>query len=616
MRGKKIFLTAFSLCFAFLFLMAAYLGFYLNRTYAERPVQLALLEGKLYSVNVDSERAEIEHEPSTNRDGIIEPSFQLGVVDNGLTVKQKEANHEVYLDNRLIGRFSLETEQIAETGDYYYFITYKPIVTLEQPLVLRASILSSSREASYRHIDYPNHVQKLKEGLITADTPPDLQDGVLEEPRQLDKRMELPEHSLYVDGKDFSLHLNRVNLYEPLGNGVRRAKDQLSPPFSYRQQEVKNNRKASTGINRPAISPDGKPASYVEHVWEITLPQLADHEIEHWGLIGQASMFRWEDEEQKNLYTVANLDRVRKWTQGGVQYITPITYHPYDPNGFWLVPAQHVGNRLLLSGKDRFSLNMAILSLEAALATQRDEGMWLTQPRSEWLYEDYGIEAGFYDTRFSTDAALFLIYGYREFGHPRYLKGAIRYADFLVKFASTHHFETENGGYLVWDYRDGHWDGVTRKETHVSLNHLITEMNFLLELIKELKGIDPDVLSRLMKNEEGKNNKAVENVDVMENVEVAIKVRINTYLDVAEKIRIAVQDTKVHWKKEENGDLWYAYMPDGSFGLLDYPLLTLKDLRYSQELFEEIYGERDPAFQYLIEVKEKYLRGQGLPLYD
>src|SRR5690606_30292639 len=92
--------------------------------------------------------------------------------------------------------------------------------------------------------------------------------------------------------------------------------------------------------------------------------------------------------------------------------------------------------------------------------------------------------------------------------------------------------------------------------------------------------------------------------------------RAAEYLQIAEKMRIAVQDSMYSWKKEESGDLWYAYMPDGSYGLLDYPLLTLKDLRYSQELIEEIYGEKDPAFHYLIEVKEEYLRGQGLPLYD
>lgn len=500
--------------------------------------------------------------------------FQLDLVDSEFRVEPMDASsssseaeygkqetyYEIYYNSKLAGTLTVEEKKLKETRDYYYFLSYKPILNLEQPLGLRASVRSNNKQISNRYISYPEHEKKVAEGAISADTPPTLQDGVLHKPFLLEKNTKLPAHSLYLDGDDFNLHLNRVNIYEPLENGVRKAYDQLSPNFFYRQ------------TNGEAYS----------HHFEISLPHLAGKEIEHWGLVGQSGMFAWENEEQKELYLLANLDRVRKWTQGGFQYITPTSYYPYDPNGYWVVPAQHVGNRLLLAGKDRFSTNIALLSLDAALDTQTKEGMWVTQPRSEWLYNDYGIEAGFYDTRFSTDAGLFLINGYREFRESNYLEGARRYADFLVDFARTHHYETKNGGYLVYDYRDGVADEY-KKETHVSLNHLVTEMNFLYEVYKETK-------DKETQNEE--------------------------YLHTAEKMRIAVQDTRDYWKKEENGDLWYAFMPDGSYDLLDYPLLTLKDLRYSQELIMEIHGELDPDFQYLIEVKKEYLREQGLPLYD
>lgn len=569
MRNKLIFISLIGTLIAISFIIAAYVGFNLSALMEKTSVRDTFFEAELRSDDRSSSQESAAF-------------FQLALLDNGYRVELVQegqltseslgsdsqldepaqtpsiVRYHIFEQDRLMGQLDLETAYLQETDDYYYFIHYTSMHRSEQPLRFMATIHSNSKQVNYRYIHYPEHERKLEEGIMEAASPPNLQDGILTDSIPLKKKEELPAHSLYLAGEDFSLHLNRVNLYTPLGNGVRRAHDQLSPSFNYTRQER-------------------------AHSFVVTLPHFEGMEMEHWGLVGTANMFGWGDEHQEDLYVVANSDRVRKWTRGGFQYITPTSYYPYDPNGFWVVPAQHVGNRLLLAGRDRFSTNMALLSLEAALATQLDEGMWVTEPRSEWLYGDYGIEAGFYDTRFSTDAGLFLIYGYREFADPRYLEGARKYGDFLVRFAETHHFTTENGGYLVWDYRDASWDGTTKKETHVSLNHLVTEMNFLYELYLELQT---------------KNLQA------------------DTYLQIAEKMRTAVQDTREHWKKEENGDLWYAYMPDGSYGLLDYPLLTLKDLRYSQTLIEAIHGEQDADFQYLIEVKEAYLREQGLPLYD
>ncbi|MEW9125264.1 MAG: hypothetical protein AB2421_21325, partial [Thermotaleaceae bacterium] len=339
--------------------------------------------------------------------------------------------------------------------------------------------------------------------------------------------------------------------YEALGNGVRKEHFDLTLPIYYLADKRKQE-------------------------FVVSFPHIADKEIEHWGMIGKEGMVDWDDEEQKDLLLVANLDWVRKWTWGGVQYVTPETYYPYDPRAFWVVPAQHVGDRLFTRGKNRFATNFANISLRAALDTQTAGGYWVTQPRSTWLYEDYGLDAGFYDTRFSTDAAMFLQKAYRQLGNETYRQAIVDYGDFLTSFAKTHHYATPSGGYLVFDYTHGE-DPNRRTETLTSLNHLITEMNFLYELYKDTKE--------------------------------------EKYFEIAEKMRIAVKDTTPYWEKPD-GDLWYAYLPDGSYGLQDYPLLTLKDLRYSQQLIEELHGEKDGDFQYLIDVKERYLISKGLPLYD
>ena len=477
--------------------------------------------------------------------------FQLSLSGRDHTIKgvsneinDKEQSYGVYKGSNQVGQLFVEHFALAPTGDYYYFIKYKPFVDRDVPLQVKVTLNVRATEVTERHILYAFDQSK-QQPILT------IPNSTWSEPAKIVSGYGLPKQALFIDGQDFSMHLNMVNVYDPLDNGVRKERFDLTLPIQYLAEK-----------NRQEFI--------------VSFPQVAGTEIEQWGIIGKEGMVNWGDKEQERILLVANLDRVRKWTSGGVQYVTPETYYPYDPRGFWVVPAQHVGNKLLLEGENRFSMNFALLSLKAALSTQTKGGYWISSPRSTWLYGDYGMDAGFYDTRFNTDAGLFLLYGYREFGDKAYLQGAISYGDFLIAYAKTHHHETQNGGYLVYDYTHGA-DMERNTETLISLNHLITEMNFLYELYKET------------------NEKK--------------------YLNTAEKMRQAVKDTAPYWKKPD-GDLWYAYLPDGSYGLQDYPLLTLKDLRYSKKMIQEIHGEQDVDFQYLITIKESYLRKKGLPLYD
>ncbi|MTI53333.1 hypothetical protein [Geosporobacter ferrireducens] len=451
---------------------------------------------------------------------------------------------EVIKAGDTVGDLIFEGILLPGSDDFYYFLKYSPRIDDETPLEFHVKVNAKSKEVTERHILY-DYDQLKQEPVLT------IPNSIWTEPAVIASGYGLPKQALFIDGEDFSMHLNMVNVYEPLENGVRKERFDLTQPIQYLADKQKQE-------------------------FIISFPQVAGTEIEQWGIIGKEGMVNWGDEEQENILLVANLDRVRKWTQGGVQYVTPETYYPYDPRAFWVVPAQHVGNKLLLEGNNRFSTNFARLALQAALRTQTEGGYWISSPRSTWLYGDYGIDAGFYDTRFNTDAGLFLLHGYREFGEEAYLQGALRYGDFLIEYAGTHHHKTKNDGYLVYDYTHG-GDMDRKTETLTSLNHLITEMNFLYELYK-----DTDE---------------------------------KRYLYTAEKMRQAVKDTASYWKKDD-GDLWYAYLPDGSYGLQDYPLLTLKDLRYSQRMIQEIYGDKDMDFQYLIDVKESYLTARGLPLYD
>lgn len=455
--------------------------------------------------------------------------------------QQAQASWEVKRDNQLVGHLEYEEATFPKTADFYYFLRYKPVVDEKESLQIQVNILSSTANVEERHIVYPPVPQGNRFSI---------ENSQWSKPAKLAGEGALPRHSLYLDGSDFSAHLNMVNLYEPLGNGVRKVHHDEINSMYYR------------GYGQ-------------EKRVEFSFPHRKGWEAEQWGMIGKEGLFAWNDPKQNELKLKANFDMIRKWTREGIQYIPDATYVPYDPWAFWVVPAQHVGEKLLLYGQDRFAKNMAMLSLDAAIHTQTKDGHWISQPQSSWLYKDYGIDAGFYDTRFNTDAALFLLDGHKRLGNEEYLSAAEKYGDFLVQYAKSHHFPTDNGGYLVHDYsQDLHSDTVT----HVSLNHLLAEMNFLYELYGETKK--------------------------------------DHYLTTAEKMRTAVKDTKDHWVKKDNGDLWYAILIDGTYGMQDYMHLTLKDLRESQRILEKLEGKRDPDLEELIQAKEAFLKKRGAPLYD
>ena len=111
-------------------------------------------------------------------------------------------------------------------------------------------------------------------------------------------------------------------------------------------------------------------------------------------------------------------------------------------------------------------------------------------------------------------------------------------------------------------------------KTHVSLNHLVSEMNFLFE----------------MYNSTAKTK----------------------YLQVAKRILTGISDTAEEWINKETGDLFYGYYGNGKYDVEDYPTLTLDDLRYAQILITTLYSNEDPSIKMLTRVKEEYLSKIGI----
>lgn len=387
-------------------------------------------------------------------------------------------------------------------------------------------------EYRYRYIYYPEAIdhQRSQWSLRNAGAP---------------LYTELPAQSVHIHDRSTYAFLTYIQIFERSENGV--------------YTEWRDERRAVK------LSPDGA---------VLQLPQQARTVVEHWGMISSSPLVDLDQEANQALLQLADLNMARKWAMEGPLELTPSTYYPTSPSSFFKNPSFAVAQRFLDDGEDRFFKNMSIIALYTAARTIHEDGYWPISTRSEWLYRDYGIEAGYYDTRWSTDAAVFLLDGYRTYGESIYLEAASRYAEFLLDYAEKYHYRTEGGGILVWDYMKFDSDQV--RPVHVSLNHLLSEMNFLYE-IYQITGED-------------------------------------RYLHTAERMRTAVHDTGASWVTEA-GDLHYRIQPDGTYTGKDYPLLTLKDLRISQSLIQEIEGEADPIFAYLIEAKEDYLRKHNLPLY-
>lgn len=428
---------------------------------------------------------------------------------------------------KLYGLLTLETWNFRN-GDHYYFIRYKPGVNDKVDLSFELPILL--KKFKYKYLSYPaniDHKQSVWSASIAASVP-----------------LDLPGYSVFAGDTDTQTFLSYIQVFQEKENQVK--------------EEIRQQRRALR-INTKGIL--------------LRFPHKANTVVKQWGMISAEPLADLNDPETLALLKKADLNMARKWTMEGPLEITPKSYKPYSASSFYINPSYSVANVLLKQKKGRFAENMTLLSLYTASRTLSANGYWPITTRSDWLYADYGIQANYYDTRWSIDAAFFLMKGFLRFKENLFLDKAKVHAEYYLQFADKYHYKTANGGILVWDYMQEGNKNV--KPVHVSLNHLLAEMNFLYEMYQ-------------LTQEE-------------------------RYLATARRIKTAVQDTHISWKNG-TGDLHYRYQPAGTYTGLDYPLLTLTDLRKSLNLIEQSEGYIDKDVKYLIRTKEEYLRKHKLPL--
>ncbi|HWI55102.1 MAG TPA: hypothetical protein VNT57_05390, partial [Desulfobacteria bacterium] len=310
--------------------------------------------------------------------------------------------------------------------------------------------------------------------------------------------------------------------------------------------------------------------------YTIIFPREPGYFVENWGILGNSPLIDWSDPSAVNAARMGDLVRYRKLSTDGIYYLTPWNYYPSEKTAFWLNPAStyHVAGMFSRYDSGSYFRDIAMASMYSAIETQTKDYYWVSTPRSDWLYQDYGIPSGFYDTRFNTDVSEYLLDMYKKTGEKLALEAAENYATWLRNYVNEQGIPTSGGGMLVPDYFK---KGFAHKKANVSLNHLVAEMNFLYKLY--------------LMNNDFANYKT------------------------AELIRRGVRDTGRNWIRAD-GDLHYAYLGEGKYGMQDYPLLTLNDLRLGQRLIKEANknGQSDDVFQMLIKAKENYLIKNNKPI--
>lgn len=298
---------------------------------------------------------------------------------------------------------------------------------------------------------------------------------------------------------------------------------------------------------------------------------------ELWMLQSDQPLVEWS-EETKELWAKCVQADIHRLCYDGFYSASPSNYKPTSEDMFFRNPAAWVVNIFVRNAESsRAFEELGFAMCDALIALQNEQGFWPTEPQSDWLMAEYEIGPGFYDTRFNNDFTQTLFDAADIYGDKRFQETALKQIDFFSWLAEKHHYEftgADGDGWLVEDYY-GPGDG-SRKKVHCALNHQLQEMKALYRAYEATED--------------------------------------ERYLETADYLLRGVKLTRDQWLKED-GSLEYAYMPDGTMGLEDYPYLTYNDLFEVQEILTGIGRERDSDLQILMDSKKASMDEKGLTEY-
>jgi hypothetical protein len=293
-----------------------------------------------------------------------------------------------------------------------------------------------------------------------------------------------------------------------------------------------------------------------------------------WYLL-QGGEIDWTRPEAAEQWGTYQMEGDNRWTYRGYYYTSPDNYIPTGEGYYHRIPVSYIPIKML-DCPDEAARELALPMLHVMLELQCPDGYFPTLAGSEWLLGDYEIDAGFYDTRFSTDMAAGLLTAWEQYGVEQFWQAAKAYGNFLVQYVQENHrvYTAPNGesGWLVEDYHSPNGN----LPVHTSLNHQLCEILFLYRMERATG----DTL----------------------------------YGQAADEMRAGITAVGTDWLQPD-GNLWYAIYPDDTLGGVEYPYLTYNDLYDLQEMLMICRGQRDPVLQTLMDSKLQWMQENGIEGY-
>ena len=294
-------------------------------------------------------------------------------------------------------------------------------------------------------------------------------------------------------------------------------------------------------------------------------------------LVADSWLIDWDDPDLLARWENYRFTDANRWCYDGYYYTAPADYYPSGENYFHPLPAAYIAAKMARDEGQPASRALGLAMLDIMREQQNEYGFLPSQAGSGWLHQDYDIDPGYFDTRFNTSFWQANIDAAETFGVTEWLDATIVYADFLMDFADSHHFTFGSGadeGWLVEDYWHPNGKG---KTTHSSLNHHAAEAVFLYRLA----------------NATGEEQ----------------------YAAFADRLVRGIELTASLWPMED-GNLYYAYLPDGTMMAGDYPYLTYNDLLDLQSLYTQRHGHASSAIDSLIQTKHSWMEANGVTAYN
>ena len=276
--------------------------------------------------------------------------------------------YTVYHKKKQAGLLTLDFYELY-SGDIYYCMRMDSETNTSSLLNVEI-YLETDPAYQYRYFSYP----KGRDNVTS----------VLEGPFNSEETPYSSPYKIYIESPSFYMVASCVNAYKKLDYGV--LKDLP-------------NKSSVIQIHKGYITAE--------------LPIQKGRLTEQWGIYSKELLVDFSDDYTKAVAKIADYSRHRKWSMNGQYYLTPSTYTPSGNDCFYKNTAHHAGESFLRT-EGRYFDSMSIVALYTAVRDQTEDGIWPTEPQSDWLRNDYGIYESFYDTRFNTDAGLFLIRGWRK----------------------------------------------------------------------------------------------------------------------------------------------------------------------------------------------------------